>query len=157
MPMSMERSLKAIQDTPVLMQALLRGVDEAQARAARDGDGWNVTEVLCHLHDYDGIFRVRMESSARENEPTWVGYNPDQLAAEHHYADQAFAPTLAAFLERRREIVAFLKGLPAADYEERAGVHATLGRMTLTDQVVLMALHDVNHMEQIVRALGING
>jgi len=149
------RALLSIQQTPVLLQALLRDVDQARASQARDGEGWNVVEVLCHLNDYEQIFSERIQSASGENPPSMAAYNPDEMAVEKRYAEQSLTATLEQLLERRRALVAFLKGLAPEEWEARAGIHPAIGKLTITEQVLIIPLHDVNHMEQMIRALGL--
>ena len=155
MTFPLARGLLSIQQTPVIMQALLRDVDEAHARQSRDGDGWNVIEILCHLNDVEIVLGDRMKSSSADNPPAFPPLNPDELAQQNRYSEQSLAPTLAQWLDRRRELIAYLKGLTADDTDARSGLHSSLGRITVSEQVGLLGLHDVNHIEQIARALGL--
>lgn len=154
MAFPINRALMGIQHTPVLLETLLRGVDDERARQARDGDGWNVTEILCHLSEYETFFTERIQTSSQTDPPRWTAYDPDALAREHHYAEQSFSATLAALLDKRRALVAYLNALPEADWS-RQGVHPTLGTISVLDQVLVVVFHDVNHMEQMARALGV--
>ena len=55
----------------------------------------------------------------------------------------------------RRELVALLDGL-ADDQWQRQGTHALYGGLTLLDLLVFVEWHDVNHLEQIARTLGLS-
>ena len=155
MTFPLARGLLSIQQTPAILQALLRDVDETRARQARDGDGWNVIEILCHLNDVEIVLGDRMKISSADNPPAFPPLDPDALAAQNRYSEQALAPTLAQWLERRRELIGYIKGLTADDTDARCGIHSSLGRITVSEQVGLLGLHDVNHIEQITRALGL--
>jgi hypothetical protein len=59
---------------------------------------------------------------------------------------------LDAFRNRRAETLAFLGKLTPAKWQ-RGSIHTTLGRVTYSDWVALMAAHDDNHLDQLKRAL----
>lgn len=156
MAMPLNRSLAALGHAPVVIQGLLRGLDEDQIRAARDGgDGWNPIEVLCHLYDYDAIWQDRIASSRAANPPAFIAYPADELAIQNRYAEQAYADVLARFLERRRAFIAFAQTITQDEANARVGVHPQLGAIPVSEQLALMGLHDLNHIEQITRSLGL--
>ncbi|HKX05445.1 MAG TPA: DinB family protein, partial [Methylomirabilota bacterium] len=59
---------------------------------------------------------------------------------------------LAAFVRRRREVIALLDGLTAEQWQ-RAGIHQARGRMALGEWVASLAGHDDNHLDQLRRTL----
>jgi hypothetical protein len=75
-----------------------------------------------------------------------------RIAEERQYLRNYVQEALSAFRKRREETLKFLRGLKPEQWE-RAGIHATRGRETLRDWVTLMANHDLNHLEQLKRAL----
>lgn len=156
MTMPINRSIAALGHSPVVIQGLLRGFDETRIRQSRDGgDGWNPIEVLCHLYDYDGIWQERIASSSADNPPAFVPYPADELAIQNGYAEQSYEEALARFLERRRELIAFVKTISQDEANTRVGVHPTIGALPVSEQLALIGLHDLNHIEQITRALGL--
>jgi hypothetical protein len=86
------------------------------------------------------------------DEPTFLPVEPDRWAADRQYLRNDAGEALEAFRARRRESLALLHALQPPQWE-RGGMHATRGRMTVTDFVGLMAWHDDNHLEQLTRAL----
>jgi hypothetical protein len=86
------------------------------------------------------------------DEPKFLPVEPDRWAVERQYLRNDAEEALVAFRKRREESLAFLRALKPAQWG-RGGIHATRGRMTVTDFVGLMAWHDDNHLDQIKRAL----
>ena len=122
-------------------------------RTYRDGGkGWTVTEVLCHLRDFESVFLERAQLTAKSEFPDIPFPDPDQLAVDHHYADEEAWPAFEDWHRRRRALLEFLECLPEEAWE-RAANHPTRGRFTLHQQLMLTAWHDVNHLEQITRIL----
>ena len=95
---------------------------------------------------------ARFQAILAMDEPRFLAVEPDRWATERQYQRNDAAEALAAFRRRREETLAFLRALAPQQWE-RGGIHATRGRMTITDFVGLMAWHDDNHLDQLTRAL----
>ncbi len=116
------------------------------------GTGWTVTEILCHLRDFESVFLERAQLTANSDFPDLPFPDPDQLAIDHHYAAEQTWQAFEDWQRRRRAFLEFLECLEE-DAWERAANHPTRGRFTLKQQLALAAWHDVNHIEQITRIL----
>lgn len=150
-----ERATLWLSQTPVILSAVLRDVDQARAVSARDGvDGWNVLEIMCHLNDLEGIYIQRTQQIIETDAPNLIPFNHLEAVTANNYAGQNFATVLAQYLERRKAHLAILKGL-SADQWTREGTHTAYGANPLAHYTTTTALHDVNHIEQITRALGL--
>jgi hypothetical protein len=57
------------------------------------------------------------------------------------------------YVELRRQFIALIANC-TEDQWSRRGVHPESGVVTLLELAINVGLHDVNHIEQIVRALG---
>ena len=148
---------KAVRDlvkTPVILNVVLRGVDQQRAQQATDGtDGWSVLEILGHINDYEQIFTDRVRLALETERPNFPGYDPDERAKTLAYAQQDFAEVFASYVDRRRTFVALLRGLTPVQWQ-RTGIHRESGEMTVVEIALNSTLHDVNHIEQIIKALG---
>lgn len=134
------------------LAAAIRGrSDEALSRRP-DAKNWAAKEVVCHLRDTEELFMERFQMILAMDEPKLSGLNPDRWADERQYLRNDVNGALAAFRARRAESLEFLEKLPP-DAWHRAGVHATRGKFTLEDFVILMTWHDDNHLDQLGRAL----
>ena len=125
---------------------------EVFSRYRDNGSGWTVTEVLCHLRDFESVFLERAKLTANKEFPDLPFPDPDQLALDHSYAKEEAWPAFEDWVRRRRAFLEFLECLPEEDWE-RAANHPTRGRFTLHQQLMLAAWHDVNHLEQITHIL----
>ena len=131
---------------------VLRGRDDAALSRRPDPRNWAPKEIVCHLRDVEEVVGARFEQLMAMEEPRFIAVNPDRWAEERQYLRHDTGEALAAFRRRRRESLAFVRGLPP-EHLQRAGVHAARGRMTVDDFVTLMAWHDDNHLDQLRRAL----
>jgi uncharacterized damage-inducible protein DinB len=134
------------------LAAAIRGQSEEALSRRPDTKNWAAKEVVCHLRDTEELFMERFQMILAMDEPKLSGLNPDRWADERQYLRNDVNGALAAFRKRRDESLDFLAKLPS-DAWRRAGVHATRGKFTLEDFVILMTWHDDNHLDQLERAL----
>lgn len=151
--MTPERFILGMKKTPIILDEILKDVTQETAIQARDGaDGWSIVEVMCHLRDYEEIFVARVRAMLVEENPTFPNYNQEQLAIERSYQTQDLRTAQAAHFAARTEFLSILENLPLADWQ-RAGTHPVTGRITIMEQAMQAALHDVTHIEQMVHTL----
>ena len=116
------------------------------------GEGWTVTEVLCHLRDFETVFYERARLTMTQDLPPLPFPDPDGLAVEKRYAAQDAKTVLAEWGTIRGDFLDYLNGVAKEDWE-RAASHPNRGRFTLHDQLFLTVWHDNTHIEQITRIL----
>jgi uncharacterized damage-inducible protein DinB len=137
--------------TPV--QHLIQTVSQDDLTRWRDGGtGWTALETICHLRDFEALFIERATLTVEQELPPLPFPNPDQLAAERQYIQQDPAAVHAAWAQNRQQFLAYLRARPNSDWE-RVAQHPTRGLLSLQEQLVLAAWHDVNHLEQMTRTL----
>ncbi len=148
-----DKALRTLRKTPVILMVLLRGVTSEQAARLRDGlAGWSVLYALCHMRDEEAIFTQRVRDLLTKPHPTFGYALNDDLVAQNRYEMADFQATLNAFFTRRRAFVALLEGVTDEQWLLE-GVHPLQGPATLLDVALNAGLHDVDHIEQIARAL----
>lgn len=145
--------LDALRATPETLTALLTGVTQEEALAAKGGDeGWSVVEVLCHLRDAEEIAAQRAALMRDRDNPDILPYDQEKLAVERNYAAEDMHAALFAFIRHRQQHLAVLESLDA-DGWERPGNHREAGRITIFNHTLHMACHDAVHCAQIARQL----
>jgi hypothetical protein len=148
-----EKALRSLQQTPVILKTLLQGVTQAQARKAIDGDdGWSVVEIVCHLRDMEVVFHTRALRMIEVEYPHLPNIDQDELVVKNDYAHQDMQKTLADFFKKRQVFVDWLKTLNDEQWKRR-GVHAEYGEYSVTELAINTAIHDVNHIDQILNAM----
>lgn len=149
------RFLRGMKKSPVLLDALLNGITQERALVARDGDdGWNVVEIVCHLRDFEAIFFDRAQQIVAEDRPTLEPFDHEALAVERKYSEQALDEVFEDYVAKRTAFVTWLNERDEADWQ-RVGVHPEVGEYTLLEQVLQVPLHDLDHLEQVARVLGL--
>ncbi len=148
-----ERQITAMRLSLDILEHILKGVPAEKARRLRDGDdGWSVIEILCHLRDFDEIFYNRAQMMLNEDHPQLPAYDHEAMAIEGAYQQEQLGGSLAALKASRKRFVGFFETLTPAQWE-RAGVHPERDSFTLTDALMQVGLHDLDHLEQITRVL----
>ena len=149
-----ERYLLGLRKSPVLLNAILRGVSQEKARQSTDGpDGWTVIETMAHIRDYDALSVKRVQMILEQDKPSLPGM--DMQANTRRRDTAKLADEFSAYLESRKRLIALLSGLSAEQWERRS-IHPSYGEMSLLELSVSMLWHDVNHIEQITRSLGLS-
>ncbi len=151
-----QKALRGLPQSPTILKALLASVSQQQAIQATDGeDGWSVLYIICHLRDYEDIFGERIRWLLEQDEPTYpFPLNNDELIEVNQYGVQDLQLTFGAYIDKRRALINRLKTLTPEQWE-RSGTFPTGNRVTVVEMAVNIILHDHNHIEQIVRALGL--
>lgn len=151
--MSPARFQRSLVRTPVILQGLLSDVDNERARTATDGpDGWSVLQVVCHLRDFEGFFRGRAELALTQANPRLPAYDHEQIAIDRDYQSQDVREALTTFIDERKRFLRLMQSLNNAQWV-RMGLHPELGWISVLDMAMQVALHDVDHIEQITRCL----
>jgi uncharacterized damage-inducible protein DinB len=135
--------------TPVVLRALVRGLDANAARRASAGE-WAVVQVVAHLADAEerAVERVRLMST--EDEPEIFAYDQEALAAERDYLQMDLGEQLDRFDRLRAERATLLSALTPADWQ-RIARHSAYGPINIHDLMAHMAKHDAVHLAQVAR------
>ena len=147
-----EELLSKVEEGPDDFASAIRGVSDAILSRRPDGKNWAAKEIICHLRDTEELFITRLQAMIMMDEPKFIGADVDRWAEERQYLRNDIQEALSAFRKRRGETLKFLRGLESEQWN-RVGLHATRGRETLKDWVGIVAQHDINHLEQLKRAL----
>ncbi len=136
-----------------ILGSVVGRISQKEALQLRDGnDGWNTVEIICHLADWDGIYAQRVRNAITEDRPMIVPYGPLARFESQGYASRTLDEALLWFTERRSELIDLLRSLEAEQWL-RKSVHPEDGELTVYDIAYNVCLHDINHIEQIFKAI----
>jgi hypothetical protein len=148
-----EQRMQRLIRTADELDAAIKGQSDAVLSRRPDARNWAAKEVVCHLRDAEEAFGARFEQIlAMDVDPKHGNTNADRLAEERQYLRNDAGEALAAFRGRRAETLEIFRKLTPAEWE-KGGVHPARGRITIDGYLSLMAWHDDNHLDQLVRAL----
>jgi DinB family protein len=140
--------------TPRVLDALLRGLPEAWVHENEGPDTWSSLDVVGHLieaEETNWIPRVRHLIAHGES----AVFPPfDRFGFIEKSKGKSMADVLDHFARARDQSIRDLDALrlTAADLERR-GRHPELGPVTLGQLLATWAIHDLNHVGQIVDVL----
>lgn len=148
-----ERQITSMRLTCEILGHILRNVSVEAARALRDGaDGWSIIEIVCHLRDFDEIFHNRARMMLELDHPQLPAYDHEALAIERNYQAQSLAAAYDALKASRAGFADFFAALTPAEWA-RGGVHPERDSFSMTDALMQVSAHDLDHLEQITRIM----
>jgi uncharacterized damage-inducible protein DinB len=156
MDFDVKTAVPVLERTPATLAALLDGLPEDWTQAKEGPDSWTVHEVIAHLihaEEADWIPRVRhlLEWGEERAFPPF-----DRTFGFAEARTRPLTDLVAELAQRRRQSLASLAaiGLTSKDLA-RTGRHPELGRVTLAQHLATWVAHDLTHLSQIVRSMGV--
>ena len=138
-----------------MIQALLMGVTAEQARSRPAPEAWSMLEVLCHLADEEREdFRAHADYILHHADQPWPEIDPQGWVKARRYNERELDAALEDFLAERLRSLAWLKALPAVDWNTMITV--TFGpsnesfSLSAGDMLASWVAHDNLHMRQLV-------
>jgi len=129
--------------------------DEVLRRPEAPGK-WSAAMVIQHLADSDLVWGYRMRLVIAEVRPRLTGFDQDLWADRLRYRDAHPQRALDEFRTLRDINLRLIDGLDASDLA-RVGVHTERGDESLDHMIRLYAGHDLVHLRQLDRVLGLHG
>jgi len=102
------------------------------------------------------IFCRRAKMMLEQEQPQLSAYDHEAMAVERAYQQETLAEAYCELKAARGRFIDFFKSLTAEQWE-RGGVHPERKSFTMTDAVMQVGLHDIDHLEQITRVLSLFG
>lgn len=152
--LNLQKAIRSLEKTPVILQTILKGVTQEEAVRATDGpEGWSVLYIVCHLQDCEEIFLERVRMSVEMDKPVLNYVSNDDLIQKNDYANQILEDVLAQLATLREQTLAYVR-LLSDEQLARTGIHPMWGENTALDYIVNIALHDIDHTEQLIKTMG---
>ncbi len=149
-----ENTLAILVRTPATLRALLAGLPDAWTRATEGDDTWSAYDVVGHLlhgEQTDWIPRARIILEQGEGRPFPTF---DRTAMFDESAGKSLGDLLDAFAAARAANLATLSKLDITPEKlALTGTHPSLGTVTLGNLLATWAIHDLNHLGQIVEVM----
>jgi hypothetical protein len=149
-----EHVIDILSRTPAAIRALLDGVSDEWVHGNLGEGTFSPYDVLGHLihgERSDWIPRARIILEEGEGRP----FPPfDRYAQFTESAGKSLADLLDIFAELRETNIAILRGMPLTEENlSKRGTHPDFGSVTLRELLSTWAVHDLNHIMQIVRTM----
>ena len=143
---------KTLRATPVVLGALVAGVEDARLRRRPAPREWAIIEVVGHLADTEERALARVRRMLTEDNPELAPFDQEALAEQRRYLDLDLQQELARLNQLRRQHLALLEGLDGPGWE-RTGRHGEHGTMSVELYETHVAAEEVDHLAQIARLL----
>src|SRR4051794_32808111 len=153
MEFSLDSGQHVLRRTPGVLRALMRDLPDEWLHAREAADAWSPYQVcghLLHVEECDWIDRTRVileHGTSRVFEPV------DREAGFEKFRDWSVGDLLDRFSSARRSSLTELAALLGPGDVERRGLHPTFGEVTLAQLLATWAVHDLNHLNQIVKTM----
>ena len=137
---------------PMVLEALLAGLDEVSARTRPATGEWSPVEILCHLRDeetedFGARLRVIVDGAGE-----FAPIDPERWAEERRYREANLPDVLQALRSRRQASLGLLASV-AADTLTGARPLGRLGRLSGLDILAAWVAHDRIHLAQLAGTL----
>jgi hypothetical protein len=140
---------------PTLLAQLIDGVPVVALRAKPAPGKWSITEILAHLADDELVSYWRYRQMLENSGCALAGFDQDEWARLGDYSSKEPEQALKFFQLLRESNVEMLRRLTPEEWQSD-GIHAERGRINVQELARHMAAHDVNHIEQIKKILGVD-
>jgi len=153
MEFAIESARDVLQRTPDTLRALVSDLPEPWLHGREAAYAWSPYQVcghLLHIEECDWIDRTRV---ILEHGTTRVFEPVDREAGFARFDGQPLSDLLDRFARQRRVNLEELARLVTSDELERRGVHPDFGEVTLAQLLATWVVHDLNHLNQIVKTM----
>jgi hypothetical protein len=153
MDFSLERSTAVLERTPATLRTLLLDLPDEWTMSNVGPGTWSPYQVLGHMANIeesdwmDRTITMLAEGGPRAFEPV------DREAGFERFGGWSMAELLEHFGALRTANLEQLAALVSVDDLERVGIHPTFGKVTLRQLLASWVVHDLNHLDQIVKTM----
>ncbi len=157
-PTSSDRFLlKALGEAAGELRGLLYATSERQAREPGSGtdEGWCLLAIAVHLHEVEQATCQQFETILRRPYAPIRNIDLDDIPFPEDYARVSIDEAVAGFSYARQETSYSLWGLSQEEWE-RTAMHPYRGEVALIDLVRDLYKHDLEHLWQARRMLGLD-
>lgn len=154
MSFDLSETLDILERTPAVVGSLLRGTGESWHGINEGPDTWSAFDVVGHLlhgEETDWVPRARIILEHGESQP----FEPfDRVAQFTRFAGWSMDQLLDRFADLRQANLETVRNWRLTeDQLALPGRHPELGLVNLRQLLATWAVHDLNHIAQIVRVM----
>jgi hypothetical protein len=153
MQFAIEKALPILERTPLVVEALLFGLDDEWTGNNEGIDTWSPFDIVAHLIHLEKTDWVpRMQVILGDGNKAFAPFEMDGYKKEGK--GKKLTQLLDEFKAIRKDNLLLLQSLHLTDEQlERTGIHAAFGAVTLRDLLATWVAHDLNHIHQMTRVM----
>ena len=148
------RSVEILQQTPYTLTRMLEGLSVEWTESTGDREDWSPYDVVGHLihgEETDWIPRAEIILAQGENRVFTPYDRVAQFARSHSHSLNDLLTEIA--YARNINVEKLVRWQLTPDQLALRGIHPELGDVTLEQLISTWVVHDLNHIQQIVRYL----
>jgi hypothetical protein len=154
MQFQLDQSIEVLAHTPSVLDALLRGKSSAWLNCRKSPEAFSPVDVVGHLmlaDETDWLPRVRMILAGHTHTP----FEPfDRFDFQRLIAGKSIESLLNDFATLRSQSLQTLTSLQITEEQlDLPGTHPELGPVTLRNLLATWVVHDLGHIQQIVKTM----
>ncbi len=154
MQFQLDQSIEVLAHTPSVLDALLRGKSQQWLHSRKSPDAFSPVDVVGHLmlaDETDWLPRARMILEGQAHTP----FAPfDRFDFQRLIAVKSIESLLDDFATLRIQNLQTLTSLNITDDQlDLTGTHPELGPVTLRNLLATWVVHDLGHIQQIVKTM----
>ena len=147
--MEFDTLYQELRNSTDVINTLLLGISQDEARIRPTAEAWSILEVVCHLYDLEREdFREHLDFILHRQEDEYHVIDPQAWVAERHYNEQDFQVMQDNFFAERRKSLQWLKGLGNADWD--ITYTSPYGSVSAGEMLSCWIAHDNLHIRQLV-------
>jgi hypothetical protein len=154
-PRTYEQILTMLAAGPPRLVHLTEGLPAALLVEPPGPGEWSARDVLAHLRACADMWGKYIQRILSEERPVFKAVSPTTWIKQTDYREQEFHPSLRAFTEQRRGLLAVLESLEPAAWSRGATVRGA-GKpreRTVYTYALWLANHEQSHFKQLDRIL----
>jgi hypothetical protein len=141
--------LAVLAQTPANLAHIVEGIPEVLVHEKLSADEFSVTEHVCHLRDIESDgYEERFKRILNEDHPQLPDIDGGRLAFERNYNQQDIHHALNEFSKARTRNLVLLQN-QKQDQLAREGDLQGVGRVKLSDLIVMLCEHDAAHLDKL--------
>ncbi len=148
--MEFDTLYQELRNSSEIINTLLLGISQEEARFKPTPESWSILEVTCHLYDEEREdFREHLDFILNRQNDEYHKINPQAWVTERHYNDQNFQDMQDHFFGERRKSLHWLKDLGDVNWDT-AYTHPQYGSVSAGEMLSCWVAHDNLHIRQLV-------
>ncbi len=146
--MRFENLFVELVDSTNMINSILAGISDDEARVRPAPEAWSILEVVCHLYDEEREdFRQHLRFIL-EPKGEWHEIHPSAWVTERAYNTHKLREMKEKFFNERNQSLDWLKSIEKANWE--ASYEAKFGILTAGQMFASWVAHDNLHIRQLV-------
>ena len=141
--------LHTLSDAPQRIFACTQGLDELRLKTPPASKEWSAAEIMGHVRGAAEVWTRSIHDMITRDSPQLTYVAPRDWVKKQQYMKLSFAENLEAYRAERENLMRVLQGLTLAQWNRSATFVGKFNTFTVFGEVRRMALHDLDHCDQL--------